>query len=201
MQYCNRSQSIAPRGLILRTLSLSICIWGCSLSHPVAAEAPSSPLPAMIRAFSGHWKLTVKFEPASGLPPGTEGQGEEIWRAAVGSKTLLSEESWKAGPVDMSLLGILWWDSKQSQLHAMDCNNQGKSICDPKDAAESVIVKWNGTELNIEEPERGPDGKLVTSRVTFKNIKADSFTEIDSLETSPGKFETVMTILATRADT
>jgi hypothetical protein len=44
----------------------------------------------------------VKFEPASGLPPGTEGKGEETWRAAVGGKTLLSEGPWKAGPADMA---------------------------------------------------------------------------------------------------
>jgi hypothetical protein len=100
----------------------------------------------------------------------------------------------------MSLLGILWWDSKQNKLHAMDCNNQGKSICEPKDAAESVVVKWTGAERIIEEPERAPDGKLVTSRVTFRDIKADSFTEVDSLETSPGKFETMMTIVARRAN-
>jgi len=61
-------------------------------------------------------------------------------------------------------------------------------------------VKWSGTELTIEEPEKGPDGKLVTSRVTFTNIKVGSFTEVDSLELSPGKFETMMTILASRAD-
>jgi hypothetical protein len=81
----------------------------------------------------------------------------------------------------------------------MDCNNQGKSICDPKDAIDAVEVKWNGKELTIEEPERGPDGKLVTSRVTFKDIQANSFTELNSLEMSPGKFEPVMIIHAVRA--
>lgn len=162
------------------------------------ASATVSPLPALIQSFSGHWTLSVKFEPASGMPPGTEGKGEETWRAAVGGKTLLSEESWKAGPADMSLLGIIWWDSKENKLHAMDCNNQGKSICDPKDAAGAVVLTWKGGELTIEEPERGPDGKLVTSRVTFKDIKSDSFSEIDSLELTPGKFETMMTIHAVR---
>jgi hypothetical protein len=80
----------------------------------------------------------------------------------------------------------------------MDCNNQGKSICDPKDAAEAVVVNWDGKELTIEEPERGPDGKLVTSRVTFKDITSNSFTETDSVALTPGKFETMMTIRATR---
>jgi hypothetical protein len=197
MKACNQSHG---KSVFLGLVTLTMCFWGCRVGNSQALEATSSPLPAMIKAFSGHWKLAVKFEPASGLPPGTEGTGEETWRAAVGSRTLLSEEAWKAGPVDMSLLGILWWDSKQSKLHAMDCNNQGKSTCDPKDAAELVVVKWSGTELTIEEPEKGPDGKLVTSRVTFTNIKAGSFMEVDSLEVSPGKFETMMTILASRAD-
>lgn len=161
-------------------------------------QSTPSPLPAIIKAFRGHWSLDVRFEAASGMPAGTAGKGREVWRTAVGDKTLLSEESWKAGTVQLSLLGIIWWDAKEQKLHAMDCNNQGKSVCDPRDAAESVVVKWDGTELTIEEPERGPDGKLVTSRVSFKDIKADSFTEIGSLETSPGTFQTLMTIHATR---
>jgi hypothetical protein len=169
-----------------------------SAGPPTAPQAESSPLPELIHAFSGHWALNVKFETASGLPQGTEGKGEETWRGAVTGKTLLSEEAWKAGPVDMSLLGIIWWNAKDNQLHAMDCNNQGKSICDPKDAADGVVVKWNAAELTIEEPEQGADGKLVTSRVTFKDIKPDSFTEIDSLAITPGKFETMMTVHAVR---
>jgi len=162
-------------------------------------EAAVSPLPAILHALKGQWTLSVSFEPASGLPAGTEGKGQETWRPTVGEKVLLTEESWKAGPADMSILGVLWWDSKENKLHAMDCNNQGKRVCDPKDAAESVVVTWTGTELNIDEPERGPDGKLVTSRVTFKDFKADSFTEVGTLETSPGKFETMMTIHAVRS--
>jgi hypothetical protein len=200
MQVFNRSRITKSSSVFLGLTALSLCFCGFRVSYAQATETTSSPLPTIIKAFSGHWKLAVKFEPASGLPAGTEGKGEETWRAAVGSRTLLSEESWKAGPVDMSLLGILWWDGKQNKLHAMDCNNQGKSVCEPKDAAESVVVKWNGLELTIEEPEKGPDGKFVTSRVTFKNIKADSFTEVDSLEISAGKFETMMTILASRED-
>jgi len=65
---------------------------------------------------------------------------------------LLSQESWKAGSVELSLLGILWRDGKENVLHAMDCNDQGKNVCDPKDAAESVVVKWNGKELTIGAP-------------------------------------------------
>jgi hypothetical protein len=197
MQTLNRSPIDKGLNVILGVFALIASL--CALSPSFAQSAPpSSPLATIIKAFSGHWKLTVKFEPASGFPAGTEGMGEETWRSVVAGKTLLSEESWKAGSLELSLLGILWWDGKENQLHAMDCNNQGKSVCDPKDAAESVVVKWNGTELTIDEPERAPNGKLVTSRVTFKDIKADSFTEVGSIETSPGKFQTMSTILASR---
>lgn len=196
MQIPNRPLVDQTLNVILGAFALVASL--CAFSQTVAQSEPSSPLPTVIKAFSGHWKLTVKFEAASGFPAGTEGTGEETWRSAVAGKSLLSEESWKAGPLELSLLGILWWDSKDHQLHAMDCNNQGKSVCDPKDAAESVVVKWNGTELTIDEPERAPDGKLVTSRVTFKDIRANSFTEVGSIETSPGKFQTMSTILASR---
>ena len=180
---------------------VALCLSGAGM---VLAQSPdskteSSSIPVILNALQGQWTLSVRFEPASGFPAGTEGKGLETWRAAVDGKVLLSEESWKAGPFDTSILGILWWDSRENKLHAMDCNNQGKSACDPKDAVESVVVNWTGTELTIDEPERGPGGKLVTSRVTFKDFKADSFTETDSLEVSPGKFETMMVIHAVRS--
>jgi hypothetical protein len=183
---------------MLRVLFVYLVNAVASAQAPSPAATMTSPLPALIQSFSGHWKLEVKFETASGLPAGTAGQGEETWRTAVNGRTLLSEESWKAGPADMSLLGILWWDARENKLHAMDCNNQGKSTCDPKDAINAVVVSWNGSELTIDEPERGPDGKLVTSRVTFKDITPTSFTEVDSMASTPGKFETMMTIHATR---
>jgi hypothetical protein len=196
LQKLNRPLIDKAPNVILVALIASSCLFSQGFAQ---SAPPSSPLPTIIKAFSGHWKLSVKFAPASGFPAGTEGTGEETWRPAVAGKTLLSEASWKAGPLELSLLGILWWDGKDNQLHAMDCNNQGTSVCDPKDAAESVAVKWDGTELTVDEPERSPDGKLVTSRVTFKDIKADSFTEVGSLETSPGKFQTMSTILASRS--
>ncbi len=183
---------------VILPLVCLVCAAASGAQSVPPAAATVSPLPDLIQSFSGRWTLSVNFESASGLPPGTEGKGEETWRAAVGGKTLLSEESWKVGPVDMSLLGVIWWDGNQNKLHAMDCNNQGKSICDPKEAVEALVINWNGDELIIDEPEKGPDGKLVTSRVTFRDIKPDSFSEIDSLELTPGKFETMMTIHAVR---
>jgi hypothetical protein len=62
----------------------------------------------------------------------------------------------------------------------------------------SPLPTINGTELTVEEPERAPDGKLVTSRITFKDIKANSFTEVGSIETSPGKFQIMSTCPSAR---
>ena len=165
-----------------------------------SAQPPDdSPLPGILKALEGSWNLSVQFEPASGLPPGTTGSGVESWRAVAGGKALISDESWKAGPIDLSLLGVLWWNYREKKLHAMDCNHQGKNICEPKDAADAVAVHWDGSELTIEEPEKGPDGKFATSRVTLKDIKPDAFTEVNSIAASPGKFQTMMTIRAVRA--
>lgn len=95
------------------------------------SKAAASPVQAILHALQGQWTLSVKFERASGLPPDTEGKGQEYWRTAVGDKVLLCEESWKAGSLDMSILGILWWDSKESKLHALDCNNQARACATP----------------------------------------------------------------------
>jgi len=175
------------------------CVHAASHAADRPSNSPASPLPDILKSLGGHWTLNVRFEAASGLPPGTEGTGVESWAAAAGGKALVSEESWKAGPVDLSLLGVIWWNYRENKLHAMDCNNQGKNICEPKDAADAVGVQWNGAELIIEEPEKGPDGKWVTSRVTFTDIKPDSFSEVNSVAASPGKFTTMMTIHAVRA--
>jgi hypothetical protein len=108
MQILSGLHNNKPYSVILGLIFFILAISLSQLSLAQAANqerAPASPstaavspLPAIIKAFSGHWKVTVKFESASGLPPGTEGTGQETWRAAVGAKTLLSEESWKAGP-------------------------------------------------------------------------------------------------------
>lgn len=60
-------------------------------------------------------------------------------------------------------------------------------------------MQWTGTELIIEEPEKGHDGKLFTSRVAFTDIEPNSFSEVNSVGATPGKFETMMTIHAVRA--
>ena len=187
------------RSLLAIALVLSVVHGTVDGVQPEPPVSPAvSPMPELIRSFEGRWTLRVNIERGAGLPAGTEGTGEEVWRAAVGGRTLLSEESWKAGPVDLSLLGIFWWDAKENKLHAMDCNNQGKRTCEAKDAAETVLVHWDGKELTIDEPERGRDGKPITSRVTFKDITSDSFSEVDAVARTPGKFETMMRIRATR---
>jgi hypothetical protein len=81
----------------------------------------------------------------------------------------------------------------------MDCNNEGPKGCDPKSAMDAVVVRWSGTELTVDEPESGPTGKPTTSRISWSDIKPDSFTEVGSLEVTPGKFATVMVIHAVRA--
>ncbi len=199
LSYSDEIWVVQVRKMMLAAPFFCLANAALGAEPPAPAAVVPSPLPALIQSFSGRWRLEVKFEAPSGLPAGTEGKGEEIWRAAVDGRTLLSEESWKAGPADVSLLGIFWWDARENRLHAMDCNNQGKRTCEPKDAADAVMVNWTGSELTIDEPERGPDGKLVTSRVTFKDITPGSFTELDSVASTPGKFETMMTIHATRA--
>src|SRR3954462_10876049 len=98
----------------LLPVSILLCAvaFGNAASHAVdtSSKVSSSPLPDILKALGGHWTVNVKFEAASGLPPGTQGVGEESWRPTAGGKALLSEESWKAGPVDLSLLGVVWWN-------------------------------------------------------------------------------------------
>jgi len=153
---------------------------------------------ALIKDFSGHWSLKLKFEPSKETPQGLESTGKETWHAGPGGVTLTDEEVFTAGPQTVIVVGILWRDMKTREFHAMDCSNQNSSTCDLKGALNDVVVHWTGSELTIDEKELS-DGKMMTSRVAWSDITSNSFTETGYLAPPGGPFQKIMTIHATRA--
>ena len=183
---------------------LNVLLAMTCISFLVAAPArpgsqgSSTDLQSLARLLDGTWKLTVRFEPTPQIPQGLQGTGEETWRPGPGGLTLTDEESFAAGAIKMTLVGLFWMDRATGQLHALDCNNQNAHTCDLEDAGGAVVVHWNGRELVVEEPESGPDGKPLISRVVWSDIMASSFTETGYLGPPGGPFRKAMTLLATR---
>ena len=174
---------------------------GAQAAGPVGgakAPPPTSSMDSLISAFSGRWSLKLAFEPSKEMPQGLEGTGEESWHAGPQGLTLTDEEVFSVGPQTLIVVGLLWRDMKTRELHALDCSNQNASTCDLKGAIADVVVHWTGSELTIDEKELS-QGTIMTSRVTWSDITANSFTETGYLAPPGGPFQKIMTIHATRA--
>ena len=162
------------------------------------APRPTREMQALINAFSGHWSLKLTFEPSKEVPRGIEGTGEETWHAGPEGLTLTDEEVLTGGPQTIIVVGIFWRDLKTREFHAMDCSNQISHTCDLKGAVDDLIVRWTGNELTVDEKELSK-GRMMTSRVAWSDITANSFTETGYLASPGGPFRKVMTIHATRS--
>src|ERR1700734_2051319 len=73
--------------------------------------AASTEMLNVIQALSGRWAMEVTFEPSPDAPNGAQGKGEEYWHAGAQGLTLIDEENIHVPPLDIHLLGMLWWDS------------------------------------------------------------------------------------------
>lgn len=177
------------------------CLLGAQVTSPASdakAPQPTGEMQTLIKAFSGHWSLKLKFEPSKETPRGLEGTGEETWHAGPEGLTFTDEEVFTAGPQTIIVVGILWRDPKTNEFHAMDCSNLISHTCDLKGAIDDVVVHWTGSELTIDEKELS-QAKMMTSRVTWSDITSNTFTETGYLAPPGGPFQKVMTIHATRA--
>lgn len=177
------------------------CRLGAQLPSPVndaKAPQPTGEMQSLISSLSGHWSLQLTFEPSKEMPQGLEGTGEEDWHASPQGLTFTDEEVFTTGPQTVIVVGILWRDLKTNEFHAMDCSNQNVRTCDLSGAVDGVVVHWTGRELTIDEKEIS-QGTMMTSRVAWSDITANTFTETGYLAPPGGPFRKVMTIRATRA--
>jgi hypothetical protein len=163
-----------------------------------AAWQPSPEIQSLIKALSGKWSVSVKFEPNAAMPNGVNGTGEETWRAGPGGFTFLDEEHLPTPAGDVFLLGIIWWDGKTKSFHGMECNNQLPYTCDLNGALNDVTMKWDGKEFTIDELETSPDGKKTIWHEVWSDITPTSFTQTGDMGVPGGPFSRVMTIHGTR---
>ena len=162
------------------------------------ASQPSPEMQSLIKALSGKWSVSVKFEPNAAMPNGVNGTGEETWRAGPGGFTFLDEEHLPTPGGDVFLLGIIWWDGKTKSFHGMECNNQLPYTCDLKGAPNDVTMKWDGKEFTIDELETSPDGKKTMWHEVWSDITPISFTQTGDMGVPGGPFNRFLTIHGTR---
>ena len=179
-------------------LTLSILFLIATAHAQSAQQRHTADLPSLAKLMVGTWNLKVSLEPSPEAPKGLQGVGEETWRSASLDLTLTDEESFSAGPMKITLMGLFWMDHVTHKLQALDCNNQNPHTCGLKDALNGVTVQWDGKELIVDEPESGPDGKQMISRIVWSDITPSSFTETGYLGPLGGSVKKGMTILASR---
>ena len=160
--------------------------------------AGSSPeMQSLIKALSGRWTLSVKFEANAAMPNGSEGTGEETWQSGPGGFTLLEEERIPTPGGDAYLLGVIWWDGQTGSLHGMECNNQLPTGCDPKGSVNDITVKWDGKAFSINEWETH-GGKRTLWHEVWSDITPTSFTQTGVSEDQAGGTTKIFTMHGTR---
>jgi hypothetical protein len=162
--------------------------------------AASAEMLSVIQALSGRWAMEVTFEPSPDAPKGAQGKGEEFWHAGAQGLTLIDEENIRVPPLDIHLLGMLWWDSAEKKFHGMECVNQNPHSCDPKAALNDVTITWDGKQLTIDEIQTSPTGKKSQWHETYSNITSTSFLQVGESGEIGGPFKKVVTLRGTRVD-
>jgi hypothetical protein len=163
-------------------------------------SAASTEMQSVIQALSGRWAVEVTFEPSPDALKGAQGKGEEFWHAGAQGLTLIDEENIRVPPLDIHLLGLLWWDSATKQFHGMECVNQNPHACDLKAALNDVTITWDGKKLTIDEIETSPTGKKSQWHETYSDITPTSFLQVGESGEVGGPFKKVMTLRGTRID-
>jgi hypothetical protein len=162
--------------------------------------AASTEMLSVIRALSGRWSMEVTFEPSPDAPKGAQGKGEESWHAGAQGLTLIDEEHILVPPLDIHLLGMLWWDSAEKKFHGMECVNQNPHACDPKGALNDVTITWDGKQLTIDEIQTSPTGKRSQWHETYSNITPTSFLQVGESGEVGSPLKKVVTLHGTRMD-
>ncbi|HEV2399599.1 MAG TPA: hypothetical protein VGS27_21825 [Candidatus Sulfotelmatobacter sp.] len=182
----------------LGVLNCAMLIVGANAQSLTSAPKPSAEIAGLTKALDGKWVLSVKFEPSATVPNGLVNSGEETWRPGPGGFTLLEEEHLRTPEGDLSLLGILWWNTANKALHGMECQNLLPYTCDVKGAQNDVTMNWDGKQFVIDEIETSKSGKKSAWHEVWSDITPNSFTQTGEYGDPGGPRKRLFTIHATK---
>jgi hypothetical protein len=114
---------------------------------------------------------------------------------------LLEEEHLSTPEGDLSLLGVVWWNTANKALHGMECQNLLPYTCDVKGAQNDITMNWDGKEFVIDEIETSKTGKKSVWHEIWSEITSNSFTQTGEYGDPGGPRKRLFTIHATRVAT
>ena len=194
MKEVSRAAAISLGLLIIYCISTT----SAKAQSLTSAPQPSSEIQSLAKALSGEWSLNVKFEPDAAMPHGLSNTGEETWRSGPGGFTLLEEEHLRMPEGDLSLLGIVWWNTANQALHGMECQNLLPYTCDVKGAQNDITLSWDGRQFVIDEMETSKSGKKSLWHEVWSEITPNSFTQTGEYGEPGGPRKRLFTIHAAR---
>jgi ketosteroid isomerase-like protein len=186
------------RSTILTLVISSVLFLCCDAMTAQQSSQPNQELQNLIKALSGEWSLSVKFEPNTSIPDGLTNTGTETWRAGPGGFTLLEEEHLRMPKGDVFLLGVIWWNAQTNSFHGMECQNPLPYTCDVRGSLTDITMSWDGKPFIIDEQETH-DGKKTVWHEVWSDITPTSFTQTGESSEPGGPRKRLFTIHATRA--
>jgi ketosteroid isomerase-like protein len=148
------------------------------------------PGPDVQNLMLGTWEINVEYPPGSGTDTG---KGTEIWRPGPGGRSVIEESREKNAHGEVEGISIAWWDKKAQGQRFVWCDNSIPDGC----YVSKEVAKWDGNDLVWREEQALAGTNRVYSE-TFKNITADSFTQVLQ-EGDPGQpLQNTATISALR---
>ena len=187
-----RTELVLASVLIILLVASGMC-W----SQESSSQKPASEIQDLTRALSGHWTLSVNWEP-DGTTKGLVNSGEETWRPGPGGYTLIEEEQLQMHGQQDFLLGILWWDSASKSVKGMECQNLLPYTCDVKGARSDITMGWDGEQFVIDEIETSKSGQKSIWHETWSDITPTSFVQTGEYGPPGGSRKKLFTIHATR---
>jgi len=179
---------------------LVVCLTslGAAQSRTTGGSKPVEQIQQLTRALSGHWSLSVNWEPDATMPRASVNSGVENWRPGPGGYTLIEEEQVQMHGQQDFLLGVVWWDSASKSLRGMECQNLLPYTCDIKGARSDITMGWDGKQFAINEVETSKSGQKSIWHETWSDITPTSFIQTGEYGPPGGSRKRVFTIHATR---
>ena len=142
-----------------------------SASNQEPATKPNSQIERLLTALEGTWSITDELAPDASSAKGKMGAGTIIWRPGPGRFSVVEEFHSKQGDVDVTGLGMFWWEEARG-YHTIWCDSTNPGGCiDFKN-----VVKWEGSSLVLQE-DYELHGKKYTFKEVFGDITPESFTQ------------------------
>jgi hypothetical protein len=155
---------------------VAICLLvlaGVGVAAQVPAEPKGSPrMEKLLRSFEGTWSIKEEFAPDTDSPNGATGAGQIVWRAGPGRFSAIEEYRSTRGSVEVTGLGVFWWDEAAQGYRTIWCDSTNPGGC----ISFKNVVRWDGLQLALVEDYEA-NGKKVVFKEVFGDIAPGRFTQ------------------------